>query len=132
MEALRTARCSISRFIPDSVRCQGAARRACHAARGFLAGTAAFSSLAAEAHGFGQRFDLPLPLWLWLTGAGATIVITFVLVGVFVRDERPSPTYPRLDLLRWPPVRWVRNPRTAAIARVLAALVFVLTIAAGL
>src|SRR5437879_11646664 len=47
----------------------------------------ACGSSAALAHGFGQRFDLPLPLAFWLAGAGATIVLTFVLVALFSRDQ---------------------------------------------
>ncbi len=37
------------------------------------------------AHGFGQRYDLPVPLWLWVTGGAAAVVLSFVVVGVFVR-----------------------------------------------
>ena len=107
------------------------ARRAHRAARA-LAWLAPFAPAAARAHGFGQRFDLPLPLWLWLTGAGATIVITFVLVAVFVREERPLARYPRLDLLRFAPVRALANGATASVLRAIAALLFIVTIAAGL
>jgi hypothetical protein len=88
--------------------------------------------LAAPAHGFGQRFDLPLPLWLWLTGAGATIVVTFALVAVFVREERPWARDRRLDLLRFRAVRWIANGATASALRVAAAFLFVLTVLAGL
>ena len=102
------------------------------AGRAFIASAGALFPALAGAHGFGQRFDLPLPLWLWLTGAGATIVVTFVLIGIFVRDERPLLGYPRLDLLQWRPVRWVVNGTTATILRTAAALLFLLTLAAGL
>ena len=98
----------------------------------WAAGPVALAPALAHAHGFGQRFDLPLPLWLWLTGAGATIVITFVLVAVFVREDRALARYPRLDLLGLAPVRVIANATTASFLRVVAALLFALTIATGL
>jgi hypothetical protein len=88
-------------------------------------------SLEAGAHGFGQRFDLPLPLWLWLTGAGTTIVLTFVLMALFVHDEQPMLVHGRLRLLRFGPVRWVANRRTVFVVRLLASLLFLLTVCAG-
>jgi hypothetical protein len=86
----------------------------------------------AAAHGFGQRFDLPLPLWLWVTGAGATIVLTFLLMALFMKERRHTVDYPRLDLLQFRPVRWAANARTIAILRLLAVLLFALTVCAGL
>ena len=79
----------------------------------------------AAAHGFGQRFDLPLPLWLWITGAGATIVFTFLIVALFVRDRPLVFTEAELRL-RVPAVRWI-----GAAARLMAVLLFVLTLCAG-
>src|SRR5437016_5219640 len=38
-------------------------------------------SLPAQAHGFGQRYDLPLPLSLYLLGTAAAVVLSFVIVG---------------------------------------------------
>jgi hypothetical protein len=108
------------------------ARRAFHAARVLVASALLARAPAAMAHGFGQRFDLPLPLWLWLTGAGATIVVTFLLIAVFVRESHPLQRYPRFDLLRWPPARWVVNRGMAAFLRIVAALLFVVTLLAGL
>jgi hypothetical protein len=98
-----------------------------------LVGTiAALTAARASAHGFGQRFDLPLPLWLWLTGAGATIVMTFVVMALFVKERGLTAEYPRLDLLRFRVVRWAANAKTVAIIRLLAVLLFVLTVCAGL
>lgn len=34
-----------------------------------------------NAHGFGQRYDLPIPLWLYLLGAGATVGLSFIVVA---------------------------------------------------
>ena len=55
----------------------------------------------AAAHGFGQRYDLPVPLWLWVTGAAAAIVLSFVIIGLFVRGNPVVRRYPRVNLLRW-------------------------------
>jgi len=79
----------------------------------------------AAAHGFGQRFDLPLPLWLWITGAGATVVFSFLIVALFVRDRPLVVTETELRL-RVPAVRWI-----GAAARLIAVLLFVLTLCAG-
>jgi hypothetical protein len=99
----------------------------------FLVGTtASLTAARASAHGFGQRFDLPLPLWLWLTGAGATIMLTFVVMALFVRERRFTARYPRLDLLRFRVVRWAANAKTVTIIRLLAVLLFVLTVCTGL
>lgn len=98
-----------------------------------LVGTiASLTAVRVWAHGFGRRFDLPLPLWLWLTGAGATIVLTFVVMALFVRERRSGAGYPRLDLLRFRVVRWAANAKTVTIIRLLAVLLFVLTVCAGL
>jgi hypothetical protein len=104
-------------------------RRACRLPLGFIATLAASH---AGAHGFGQRFDLPLPLWLWLTGAGATIVLTFVVMALFVRDRSFTADYPRFDLLRFGVVRWFAKPTVVGVVRLLAVLLFVLTVSAGL
>jgi hypothetical protein len=64
---------------------------------------------AAQAHGFGQRYDLPLPLALYLTGVAAAIVFSFVVVGLLVRRAPPGQGYPRLDLLAYAPVRLIAS-----------------------
>jgi len=111
--------------------CPGA-RRGPRAARFWAGFVTALAASRALAHGFGQRFDLPLPLWLWVTGAGSTIVLTFLLMALFVKEGRFTIDYPRLDLLQFRPVRWAANPKAVAIIRLLAVLLFALTVCAGL
>jgi hypothetical protein len=53
---------------------------------------------AAQAHGFGQRYDLPLPFSLYLLGAGAAIIVSFVIVGVFSRGASRSAAYVHMRL----------------------------------
>jgi len=99
----------------------------------FLVGALTLLTAArSSAHGFGQRFDLPLPLWLWLMGAGATIAMTFVVMALFMKGRRFAAEYRRTDLLRFRVVRWAASAPVAAIIRSLAALLFALTVAAGL
>jgi len=42
-----------------------------------------------------------VPLWLWVTGAAAAIVLSFVIIGLFVRGNPVVRRYPRVNLLRW-------------------------------
>ena len=51
-----------------------------------------------SAHGFGERYDLPIPLSYFLIGAGMTVVLSFVVIGYFVRNTSKNPNYPLLDL----------------------------------
>ncbi|NML44239.1 hypothetical protein HHL11_10795 [Ramlibacter sp. G-1-2-2] len=89
------------------------------------------SSAGAQAHGFGQRFDLPLPLWLWLTGAGATLVLTFVALALFARRrDFGAPLLRSVDLLRSPTLRRAAHP-LAALLRTLACALFALSLATG-
>ncbi|AZG10180.1 hypothetical protein EGT29_21200 [Pigmentiphaga sp. H8] len=85
----------------------------------------------AQAHGFGQRFDLPLPLWLWLTGAGATIVLTFAALALFARRRDFGASFLRsIDLLRFPLLRRVAHP-LAALLRAIGCALFALILATG-
>jgi [protein-PII] uridylyltransferase len=48
-------------------------------------------STPACAHGFGQRYDLPIPLSFYLVGTASAVVVSFLIVGLFVRDvSRPD------------------------------------------
>ncbi|SFP24285.1 hypothetical protein [Variovorax sp. 770b2] len=85
----------------------------------------------ANAHGFGQRFDLPLPLWLWLTGAGATLVLTFVALALFARRRDFGAAFLRsVDLLQFAALRRIAHP-LAVVLRVFSCAVFALTLATG-
>jgi hypothetical protein len=95
-----------------------------------LAGDALVNT-PAQAHGFGQRYDLPIPLSFYIFGAGATVALSFVMVAVFLRTGRPPNAYPRPSLLRSAASRlWAG--RFVLVARTLAVGYFILMIAAGL
>jgi hypothetical protein len=85
----------------------------------------------ARAHGFGQRYDLPLPLSLYITGACAAIVVTFLIVGLFVRDVPRAQGYPRLDLKAHGLGRLCVLPGPAFILKLCGLAVFIITIIAG-
>jgi hypothetical protein len=85
----------------------------------------------AQAHGFGQRYDLPIPLSFYIFGAGATVTLSFAMAALFLRSAQLPGTYPQLWLLRSAASRrWAGALATAAST--LAAGYFILMIAAGL
>ncbi len=88
---------------------------------------------AAQAHGFGQRYDLPVPLWLYLYGAAAAVILSFAAVALFVGQGRAPDHYPRYNLLRLRPFRRVfGNAYFLGGVRLLSVALFFLTIVSGL
>jgi hypothetical protein len=85
----------------------------------------------ANAHGFGQRYDLPLPLYLYLYGTAAVVVATFVLVALFVRRTGRTTRRPRLDLLDYAPGKIIAQPGVILVLKLLAVGLFAVTVAAG-
>jgi hypothetical protein len=98
---------------------------------GALATAAALVSTPAAAHGFGQRYDLPIPLSFYLAGTAAAVVVSFVIVGLFVREAPRSVTYPRVDLLAHPAGRWLAHPAVILALQLFALAVFIIIIIAG-
>jgi hypothetical protein len=107
-----------------------------HRARWVLCWPAALcvlgSASSAAAHGFGQRYDLPVPLWLYVASAAATVVVSFVVVGLFVRGTSAQHTYPRLNLLGSPLGRLLVRPGLQYCLRLVSVLLFVFLIVTGL
>jgi hypothetical protein len=91
----------------------------------------AWATAPAAAHGFGQRYDLPIPLSFYLFGAAAAVVVTFVIVGLFVRDTSRSHDHAGIDLLAARFGRSIANDTTVAVLKAAALLIFLITIAAG-
>src|SRR5215471_4438622 len=98
-----------------------------------VAGAAGFGAVAlpAEAHGFGQRYDLPLPLSLYLWATAAAVVLSFVIAGLFVRQTVRAQAYPRLDVLAYPLGRAIASPLLAFVLRLVAVVLFVVVVVAG-
>ena len=88
-------------------------------------------SVDANAHGFGQRYDLPVPLPLFLTGAAAVVAVSFVVVAVFLGREQASAAYPQINLLRWSIGRAFAHPIMRASLRTTAVALLLLILAAG-
>ncbi|MGB9395131.1 MAG: hypothetical protein WCB32_10130 [Pseudolabrys sp.] len=85
----------------------------------------------ASAHGFGQRYDLPLPLSLYLYGTAAVVVVTFVIVGLFVRHTAEARHRPRLDLLGHAAGKIIAHPGVILLLKLVATVLFVVTVTAG-
>lgn len=85
-----------------------------------------------EAHGFGQRYDLPVPLGLYLSGAAAAVAFSFLLLGLFLRHAPGLHAYPRVNLLRWPVVRLLAHPAVLLGAKAASVALFSLFLLAGL
>jgi hypothetical protein len=83
----------------------------------------------AEAHGFGQRYDLPIPLAFYIVGAGLTVAFSFVLVALFFTAERVPRDYPHL-LLHVPAHGWIS--RLTLVVRAACAAYFLFLIVAGI
>src|SRR5262245_25824915 len=96
----------------------------------------AFAALAlatpAYAHGFGQRYDLPIPLSFYLVGTAAAVLVSFLIVGLFVRETPGPRTYPRVDLLSYRLGRLLTSPALELALKFAALGVFIVTIIAGL
>jgi hypothetical protein len=86
----------------------------------------------AAAHGFGQRYDLPLPLSLYLVGAAAAVVVSFIIVGLFIRGGASRAGFDRqLDLTSHGVGRFILHPAPGLILKLLALAIFAVTVAAG-
>ncbi len=76
----------------------------------------------AYAHAFGQLYTLPIPLWLYLYGAGAALVVSFLIIGFFAKEDS-SLTLPKIN---------IKLPSAAIFfLKVLSIFLFLLTILTG-
>ncbi len=98
---------------------------------GLFAAAGLLLSIPAAAHGFGQRYDLPLPLSLYLFGAAASVVVSFIIVGLFVRGTPHAGFYPRVDLMSRGIGRLILHPAPGLVLKLLALAVSAVTVAAG-
>ena len=88
---------------------------------------------SAEAHGFGERYDLPLPLSLFVIAGAVAVVFSFVVVSVFLRGDATHYAYPRYNLLRTPFIGTAfSTPMIKALLQLLSVLLTVYVILGGL
>ena len=99
--------------------------------RRWAAATCCAAAVPAEAHGFGQRYDLPLPLELYITGAALIVTVSCVMLVAFVRVAPRDRPFPHWDLMRYRPVRLLASPAAIALLRCFAVAVFFLLLFAG-
>ncbi|MDE2938305.1 MAG: hypothetical protein OXR67_05225 [Chloroflexota bacterium] len=86
----------------------------------------------AHAHGFGERYDLPLPLTYFVFAGAAAVVLSFVVVGMFVRGQHDGSGYPRLNLFRAPVLQLILTGPVTWLLRAASLFLFFLVIATGL
>ena len=88
--------------------------------------------MAAHAHGFGERYDLPLPLSLFVIAGAVAVALSFVVAAVFLRAGAAHAGYPRYNLLRLAPVRWLTSPPVSATLKTLSVVLTVYVIVGAL
>lgn len=91
-----------------------------------------FGTGTAQAHGFGQRYELPLPLSLYLYGAAAVVALSFLLLGLVVRQAPPARNGCRYDLTATFVGRLLTHPVCIVALKTVTLALFVVTIVAGL
>jgi hypothetical protein len=99
---------------------------------GLVAAASQLQASPAAAHGFGQRYDLPLPLSLYLFGAAAAVVVSFIIVGLFVRGRATrSGLDRRFDLTPHAVGRLILHPACGLVLQSVAIAIILVTVAAG-
>ena len=87
--------------------------------------------LPANAHAFGQRYDLPLPLEVFIWGGAVAVLISFGIIALFTHHTPIPNAYPRLNLINNPIGKVLTHPITTGLIRALFTTFFILIIAAG-
>jgi len=90
------------------------------------------ASTPAQAHGFGQRYELPLPLTLYLAGAAAVVALSFVVFALFVRRAAGPRAPAQIDLLASPIGPLIGHPAVAFALRLAVLGLFLVVVVAGL
>jgi hypothetical protein len=99
---------------------------------GLLAAASLLQARPAAAHGFGQRYDLPLPLSLYLFGAAGAVVVSFIIVGLFVRGGASRTGFDRrFDLMPYGIGRLILHPAFGLVLKLIAFVIFAVTVMAG-
>jgi hypothetical protein len=86
----------------------------------------------ADAHGFGERYELPVPLSLYLWGAAAAVVLSFVVFGLFIRRSRIAPVGKHHDLLAGGLGRLIAHPAVLIALKAATLGLFCIVVLAGL
>jgi hypothetical protein len=85
---------------------------------------------AAQAHAYGERYDLPVPLWMTLVGGGAVVVFSFAIAAWFLKPVTESKS-PRINLLATPWLRALSGEWVLLAVKIFSVLLFVVALLAG-
>ncbi|MFQ3200923.1 MAG: hypothetical protein ACI9SK_001653 [Zhongshania sp.] len=83
------------------------------------------------AHSFGKIYTLPVPVWLYLYGGGAALVLTFLLVGYFVKASNINQNLRQKDLSEYLVFRALVHPLLLGLLQIFAVTALTLTIVTG-
>ena len=86
----------------------------------------------AEAHSFGQIYNLPVPFWLYAWGASAALLLSFLAAAFFLAVPANVSAPRQTEVSHWLPVRWMLSAPTLTLLRWLALAALGLGIATGL
>jgi len=84
------------------------------------------------AHLFTQPFTPPVPLGLCLIAAGLVVFASFIVAGVFARNENVYASYPKFNLSRSKIARIIPNFGITTVTQIISVLIFCLVVFAGL
>jgi hypothetical protein len=87
--------------------------------------------VAALAHGFAVRYDLPLPLGFFLAGAGATVALSFVVLAMFAGADAARADRAPAHLVSEPAGRILSNRWVTGALQVISVALFLLVVAAA-
>ena len=88
------------------------------------------ASTAAQAHAYGERYDLPVPLWMNVAGGSAVVVLSFLMAAWFLQPQKQMHT-PRPNLLVSPPGRMLGSEPVLLAVKILSVFLFVIALLAG-
>ena len=90
-----------------------------------------FAAPIAQAHGFGERYDLPVPLSFFIVGAIGVIGFSFLVTGLFASNKPPQ-GHGTVDLISTFPGKQLSTEPVLSIMRLASVIVFVAFLVAAL
>jgi hypothetical protein len=91
----------------------------------FLAGVS-----LAQAHAYGERYDLPVPLWINVVGGSAVVVLSFVMAAAFMQPAKERAT-PQANLLAMPWLRPLGSDGVLLAVKIFSVFLFAVALLAG-
>ena len=86
----------------------------------------------AFAHAFGTQYTLPIPFTLYFYGAAGALIISFVVIGFFIRQTKKSLLFPTKDITKAFVGKILTKPWFLRVGQALSVFLFLLTIITGL